>query len=104
MADSGGEEDDRTWRPNRQAPGEPRGKGNSMRKLIFAVSAMILLVSVAEGQQGRPPPGEYVNTGGRGLRYCTNFARANKCWPRWDARMTTCVCSRSGFMARPAPR
>jgi hypothetical protein len=73
-----------------------------MRNALLAASLMVVLGSVAEGQQGRPPPGEYINTGGRGLRYCTNFARANKCWPRWDARMTTRVCNRSGVMARPS--
>jgi hypothetical protein len=72
-----------------------------MRKVLLAASMITFLGSVAEGQQGRPPPGEYINTGGRGLRYCTNFARANKCRPRWDARMTTCVCNVSGKMAHP---
>jgi hypothetical protein len=71
-----------------------------MFKLALVAAAVLLSMTASYAQNG-PAPGEYVNTGGRGLRYCTNFARANKCRPRWDARMTTCVCNVSGKMAHP---
>lgn len=62
---------------------------------LFAVLGISLPTSAASpsgfGEELQQRSGGGGGTGARGGR-CASFAKANRCKPRWDQRVRSCVC------------